>query len=111
MRRRNHKASPVPGGHVRRSGPKTCMVGVMPGMHIEELVRLQLAGQLFAGVLSYGVDVSWSLWAEFIEHNHEWQAPEHYSIPGNCLMPDDAVAFLEAMATEYSTNSKHARTY
>lgn len=114
MRRRNPKASQVPAGYVRRTGPTSCAVGVMPGMHVEDLRRMQLAGRFFPGVLPYKVDVSWALWARFIEENHQWKAPEAYSIPGDCLMPDDAAAFLNAMAAAFPLNTQHpmhARTY
>lgn len=112
--RRNHKKSPVPGGYVRRTGPATCSVGVMPGMHVQDLMRLRLTGQLYAAEVPYGVDVSWALWAEFIRRNHQWQPVERYCISGDCLMPDDAVAFLDAMADEFPIPSVHkqvARTY
>lgn len=111
MRRRNHKANPVPGGHVRRTGPRTCSVGVLPGMPIEYLAKLRLAARLFAVEVPYGLDVSWALWAEFIEHNHQWQPVETYCVPGDCLMPDDAAAFLQAMANHYDQSKLQARTY
>lgn len=114
MSRRNPKASPVPAGYVRRTGPTSCMVGVMPGMHIDDLKRMQLAGRFFPGVLPYKVDVSWALWAEFIIRKHAWKPIEAYCVPGDCLMPDDAAAFLNSMADAFPLNTQHpmqARTY
>lgn len=112
--RTNPKATPVPGGYVRRTGPMSCSVGVMPGMHVEDLMRLRLAAQLFAIEVPFKVDVSWALWAEFIARNHKWQPVERYCVPGNCLMPDDATAFLQAMAQQFPIPNEHqlvARTY
>lgn len=115
MRRNRHKATPVPGGYVRRTGPTSCSVGVMPGMHVEDLRRLRLAGLLFASVLPYRVDVSWDLWAQFIERNHQWsERLDAYDREGDCLMPDDAVSFLEVMAKHHPLPNQlhpHARTY
>ncbi len=115
MGRSNHRASAVPGGYVRRSGPTSCSVGVMPGMHVEDLRRLRMAGLLFAAVLPYRVDVSWALWAEFIERKHTWSERfDAYDREGDCLQPDDAVAFLQAMAIQFPIPSQHqlqARTY
>lgn len=112
MRRRNHKASPVPPGYVRRSGPTSCIVMPPTGCHVDDMKKLRVAGLIYAGVLPYGMDVSLELWGEFIEQNHDRShRDEDYLRLGDYLPPDDSAVLLKAMGQNYAGRGQHAITY
>lgn len=93
---------PLRPGYARRTGPTSCQVAPLPGMHLEDLRLLRRAGLIYGRVLPYRMDVSLDLWGEFIDRNwrlgHE---PRHCTAAGDFLAPDDAAAFLKVMPQNY----------
>jgi hypothetical protein len=105
---RAHKATPVPPGYVRRTGPTACQVMPRAGMHLEDLLLLRRCGLIYGRVLPYRVDVSLDLWSRFITQN--WKLgddPRHCTAAGDYMAPDDAAAFLSATADSYPHPKGH----
>lgn len=112
--RSNPKASPIPAGYVRRTGPTSCSAMPYRGMSVEDFQKIRICALLYAGVLPSKVDVSLGLWGEFIENNiqHTGRATDYTTAAGEHLSPKDAADYLQAMQRLYAPNTHfNAITY
>lgn len=112
--RSNPKASPIPAGYVRRTGPTSCRAMPYRGMHVEDFQKIRICALLYAGVLPSKVDVSLGLWGQFIEKNiRDSGRPSDYTtVAGEYLSPEDAADYLQAIQGLYAPGTHfNATTY
>ena len=105
--RSNPKASPIPAGYVRRTGPTSCSAMPYRGMHVEDFQKIRICALLYAVTLPSKLDVSLGLWGEFIENNIQdaSRASDYTTTAGEHLSPKDASEYLKAMQGMYAPNT------
>ena len=112
--RSNPKASPIPAGYVRRTGPTSCRAMPYRGMPVEDFQMIRICALLYSSVLPIKVDVSLGLWGQFIEKNVVFSGrPSDYTTAaGEYLHPEDAAIYLQAIQGFYAPDTRfNAITY